>query len=125
MCTSESKAAINSHLPPSGMSDVAKENSTQAEEFIIPSENNEYHEHMLTLLKIKNNPNLNHFFYDNVAQIKKSLIISADLASNENAYKSVVDQITPPELFTKRNICKQYLLRILLLLIISNFVSSL
>ena len=51
---------------------------------IKPEDNDEYHDHILNLLKIKNNSSLNKYYYSQIPNIPKKTLLEADLsAENE------------------------------------------
>ena len=102
---------------------VAKEPSS-SDEFIVLSENDDYHDHILNLLKIKNNPNLNKFYYQSTQKIKKSLLIDIDLSVQDENTKKIEQELVPPDVLKKRMIFNQCHQKTLHSLTISSTASS-
>ena len=71
-------------------------------DFISPAENDDYHDHILNLLKIKNNPNLNKFFYEKMPVIKKIQLIETDLSIDNEQTKKIIEELVPTSLLSKR-----------------------
>jgi len=59
----------------------ASERTAKEDVFIVPSNNDIYHEKILSLLKISNNRILNTLYYKVVPQISKSTLLSLDLSA--------------------------------------------
>ena len=95
----QSEHSSNENNP--SKSEIQPELPKPVDDFIIPSENDDYHEHILNLLKIKNNPNLNKYFYDSVGKIKKSLLIGIDLSIQDEKTKKAEEELVPPALLSK------------------------
>ena len=103
---------------------VALDATLVTDDYIILSENDEYHDHILNLLKIKNNPNLNKFYYQFIQKIKKSLLIDTDFSAQDDITKKIEQELVPTDIFKKRMKLIQCLQKILHLPTTSNIASS-
>jgi spore coat polysaccharide biosynthesis predicted glycosyltransferase SpsG len=91
--------SINSkgELPP-----IPPQEAKTTVDYIVPSENDDYHEHILNLLKIKNNPNLNKYFYESIQKIKKVLLIETDFSIQDDKTKKIEEELLPPSILINR-----------------------
>jgi hypothetical protein len=65
------------------------------------ADNDDYHDHILNLLKIKNNPNLNKYYYQFIQKIKKSLLIENDLSVQDDITKKIEQELVPTDILKK------------------------
>ncbi len=71
------------------------------DEYIMIADNDDYHDHILNLLKIKNNPNLNKYYYQFIQKIKKSLLIENDLSVQDENTKKIEQELVPTDILKK------------------------
>ena len=69
---------------------------------VFPHENEEYHDRILSLLKIKNNSNLNKFYYANTPFLLRTLLSETDLSINNEQTLKTIEEMVPHSLFSKR-----------------------
>ena len=97
---------LSSEVPQSeSMADVS-EKTVKEETFIIPSNNDSYHEKILNLLKIGNNKPLNSIYYRMVPQINKGSLLVHDLSASlsDSRVKTFVETLLPDSLFKECSI---------------------
>ncbi len=90
-----------SEVPQSeSLADIS-ERTQKEEAFIVPVNNDGYHEKILSMLKIANNKPLNLMYYKIVPQINKGSLLMLDLSTslNDSRVKTFVDALLPDSLF--------------------------
>jgi len=95
---------LPSENPQSDSNSEASERISKEETFIMPSNNDGYHEQILSMLKISNNKSLNGLYYKLVPQINKGSLLMLDLSASQNdsRVKNFVEAILPDNLFKER-----------------------
>jgi len=96
---SNSEQIIEPHDPPISKTLPLNDDNSQK---VFPHENEEYHDRILSLLKIKNNSNLNKFYYSNTPFLLRSQLSETDLSINNEQTLKTIEEMVPHSLFSKR-----------------------